>query len=290
MYNSIEDLTVNTRKHIDSYYRYVESAGAGSRPVWERILARAQNNSNQAMRLMQDIMHSRASMNPMHTQAISFEVSSVLNSGVRCFANDNVAKFLEPGDREAIIDEVAERMMLVLQALIIDVENDHNAKDTARRYAKMLVTEWFSGRYDAPPSITTFPNDKKTSSMIVYGPIHINSACSHHLVPITGTVFVAVLPNEDSRLPGLSKYERVIHHVARRPQIQEEMAEQMADAISDTVCSDNVAVVVKARHMCCSSRGVRNPNGVMTTPVLRGSFIKPEVRAELFHHITESTR
>ena len=112
----------------------------------------------------------------------------------RFHANDNIAAFLEPGDLEALLDEVEAKMRGVLQSLVIDTESDHNTQDTARRVAKMYLTEVFRGRYVPVPPVTEFPNAEHLNELMIVGPITVRSACSHHFCPILGRLWIGVMP------------------------------------------------------------------------------------------------
>jgi GTP cyclohydrolase I len=137
----------------------------------------------------------------------------------RFYANDNIAEFIEPGELEALLDEVQGKMEGVLSSLVIDTESDHNTQETARRVAKMYLQEIFKGRYLNAPPVTEFPNVERLNELMIVGPITVRSACSHHLCPIIGRVWIGVMPNEHSNLIGLSKYARLIDWIMSRPQI-----------------------------------------------------------------------
>ena len=192
----------------------------------------------------------------------------------RYFANDNIAAAMEPGDEEALIAEVAEKMKGVLESLVIDVDNDHNTRDTARRVAKMYVREVFKGRFVAGPAITEFPNARGLNELLIVGPLTVRSACSHHFCPIMGRVWVGVMPNRHSNLIGLSKYARLADWVMSRPQIQEEAISQLADLLMEKVMPDGLAVVMEADHFCMHWRGVKETDAKMLNSVMRGSFLK----------------
>ena len=136
-------------------------------------------------------------------------------------ANDNIADFIEPGEFEELLNEVAGKMQGVLESLVIDTENDHNTQDTARRVAKMYIQEVFKGRYVKAPTITEFPNAEHLNELMIVGPIRVRSACSHHFCPVIGQVWIGVMPNERTNVIGLSKYARLAEWVMGRPQIQE---------------------------------------------------------------------
>jgi len=205
-------------------------------------------------------------------------------AGKTFFANDNISDFLEPNDLEAIQAEVQVQMQGVLESLIIDTENDHNTQETAKRVAKMFVQEVFKGRYDPMPKVTDFPNAKHLDEIYTIGPITVRSACSHHLVPITGRCWIGILPSD--RVIGISKFVRLTNWVMGRPQIQEEATIQLADIIEEKIKPKGIAVVVEATHQCMTWRGVREHDTKMTTSVMRGFFRdNSDARAEFFRLI-----
>lgn len=195
-------------------------------------------------------------------------------AGQRYHANDNIADFIQPGELQALREEVQARMQEVLHALVIDTENDHNTADTARRVAKMFVSEVFKGRYEPAPSVTAFPNVQQLNELMVVGPISVRSACSHHLCPIMGRVWIGVLPSAQSDLIGLSKFARLVDWVMNRPQIQEEAIVMLADELERRVHPDGLAIVMEASHLCMSWRGVKENDALMRSSVMRGSFLR----------------
>ncbi len=199
----------------------------------------------------------------------------------RFHANDNIAEFIEPGELDKLLDEVQGKMSEVLSSLVIDTESDHNTQDTARRVAKMYLGEIFKGRYHAAPSVTEFPNAERLNELMIVGPVTVRSACSHHLCPIIGRVWIGVMPNEHSNLIGLSKYARLIDWIMSRPQIQEEAVTQVADVLQSHMNPDGLAVVMEADHFCMHWRGVKDMDSKMINSVMRGSFLKdPHLRRE----------
>jgi GTP cyclohydrolase I len=192
----------------------------------------------------------------------------------RFHANDNIAQFMEPGDLEALITEVEGKFKGVLDSLVIDTESDHNTQDTARRVAKMYLTEVFRGRYMAAPPVTEFPNAERLNELMIVGPVTVRSACSHHFCPIMGRLWIGIMPNEHSNLIGLSKYARLAEWIMSRPQIQEEAITQMAELLMTKVSPDGLAVVMEADHFCMHWRGVRDSGAKMINSVMRGSFLK----------------
>jgi GTP cyclohydrolase I len=192
----------------------------------------------------------------------------------RFHANDNISAFLEAGDLEALQAEVEEKMKGVLESLVIDTTSDHNTRETAKRVAKMYLTEVFHGRYSPVPPVTEFPNASSLNELMIVGPITVRSACSHHFCPIMGRLWIGLMPNEHSNLIGLSKYSRLAEWIMSRPQIQEEAITQMAELLIDKVRPDGLAVVMEADHFCMHWRGVRDNETKMINSVMRGSFLK----------------
>ncbi|QLI81896.1 GTP cyclohydrolase I [Chitinibacter fontanus] len=192
----------------------------------------------------------------------------------RFHANDNIADFIEDGEMAELLDEVQEKMVGVLQSLVIDTDNDHNTQDTARRVAKMYLNEVFRGRYVAQPAVTEFPNVEHLNELMIVGPITVRSACSHHFCPIIGKLWIGILPNQHSNLIGLSKYARLAEWVMSRPQIQEEAVTQMADLLQSKVNPDGLAIVMEADHFCMHWRGVKDSDSKMINSVMRGIFLK----------------
>jgi GTP cyclohydrolase IA len=189
-------------------------------------------------------------------------------------ANDNIAEFIEPGELEALLDEVASKMKGVLSSMVIDTERDHNTGDTARRVAKMYINEVFRGRYVAAPAITEFPNAGHLNELMIVGPITVRSACSHHFCPVIGKIWIGIMPNEHTNVIGLSKYARLAEWVMGRPQIQEEAVVQLADLIMEKTQPDGLAIVMEASHFCMSWRGVKDMDSKMINSVMRGVFLK----------------
>ena len=192
----------------------------------------------------------------------------------RFHANDNIAAYIEPGELPRLQAEVEAALRGVLESLVIDTESDHNTQETAKRVAKMYVQEVFRGRYVPMPPVTEFPNVERLNELMIVGPITVRSACSHHMCPIIGRVWIGVLPNEHSNLIGLSKYARLADWVMSRPQIQEEAVTRLADLLQERVNPDGLALVMEADHFCMHWRGVKDTESKMINSVMRGAFLK----------------
>lgn len=205
----------------------------------------------------------------------------LLSAGKRFHANDNIAEFMKPGEREALLQEVEGKVEAMLQSLVIDTQSDHNTQNTGRRVARMFINEVFSGRYIPGPVVTEFPNAARLNELMIVGPVTVRSACSHHLCPIIGRVWIGVMPNEHTNLIGLSKYARITEWVMCRPQIQEEAVVELADVLEKKMNPDGLAIVMEADHFCMQWRGIKDMNSKMMNSVMRGSFLKdPNLRRE----------
>jgi GTP cyclohydrolase IA len=192
----------------------------------------------------------------------------------RYHANDNISAFVREGELAELRTEVQAKLQEVLRSLVIDTESDHNTQETAKRVAKMYIEEVFRGRFHPMPSVTEFPNAERLNELMIVGPITVRSACSHHLCPIFGKVWIGLLPNEHSNLIGLSKYARITDWIMSRPQIQEEAVTMLANELQQRVRPDGLAIVMEADHFCMHWRGVKDTDTAMVNSVMRGAFLK----------------
>jgi len=178
----------------------------------------------------------------------------LIEAGQQFHCNDNISKYITEAERALLVDEVTEKMEAVLRSLVIDTDHDHNTNGTARRVAKMYVNETYGGRYSTAPKITSFPN-VGYNDLYTAGPISIRSTCAHHFQNIVGRCWVGIFPED--KVIGLSKFNRLIHWISERPQIQEEMTSQIADALQEYAETENVAVVLKGTPLHDTSRRAR---------------------------------
>jgi len=203
----------------------------------------------------------------------------------RHWAGDNISEYIMDGEHDELIVELTEKFEGVLDSLIIDTVNDPNSKDTGRRLAKMYVKELMSGRYYPAPSATAFPNnsDDPFKGMLVVRS-EIKSMCSHHHQPVSGVVYIGILPED--KVIGLSKYTRIAQWCARRGTLQEELANDIAREIEKATGSTHLAVYIQAEHGCCTNRGIMAHSSLTQTTVLRGNFFeKLTVKEEFFDNI-----
>ena len=211
----------------------------------------------------------------------------IQKAGVRFHANDNISEYIQEGELAQLQDEVQEKLQAVLESLVIDTDSDHNTQETAKRVAKMYINETFGGRFKPMPRVTSFPN-MGYKSMYTSGPISIRSTCAHHFQNIVGKAWVGIIPNGE--VIGLSKFNRIVHHIAERPQIQEEMTTQIAEELQKYAKTENIAVVVKAEHHCMTHRGVREHESDMTTAIMLGAFKEDPATRNEFYKICMSMK
>lgn len=208
---------------------------------------------------------------------------------LRFFSNDNISEIFQSEDEYTkYIAELKVRFESVLDGLLIDIENDPNAKDSGKRLAKMYVNEIMSGRYKPAPDVTAFPNDGSHGTAQYDGMIvvhaEIKSMCSHHHQPVWGSAYIGVIP--DKNVIGLSKYTRIAQHCARRGTLQEELTVDITNRIKEATGSEDVAVYIVASHGCCTFRGIGAADSSTQTTVLSGRFLdKPSVKQEFFDNI-----
>ena len=210
--------------------------------------------------------------------------------GKRFWAGDNISEYVTPEIKHKLIDEVTEAFEMVLDRLLIDRENDPNSKGTARRLAKMYVTETMSGRYEPAPDATAFPNDSEDryEGMLVVRS-ELRSMCSHHHQPVNGVAYIGVIAA--NKLIGLSKYTRIAQWCARRGTLQEELANEIAKEIAKATGASDVGVYLEAQHGCCLNRGIMAHSSLTQTTVLRGSFKNsPSTKKEFFDNILLQSR
>jgi GTP cyclohydrolase I len=195
----------------------------------------------------------------------------IQEAGARYWAGDNISEFIMGGEKELLINELADRFEGVLDSLVIDRFTDPNSQDTARRLAKMYINELMVGRYNPKPNATAFPNvtDEAYDGMLVVRS-ELKSVCSHHHQPVTGIAYIGIIAADT--LIGLSKYTRIAQWCARRGTLQEELAMDIAKEIMAATGSKDVGVYIQATHGCCENRGIMAHSSLTQTTVLKGAF------------------
>ena len=192
-------------------------------------------------------------------------------AGKRFWAGDNISEYLEEGDQQKLIDELAPKFEAVLEGLVIDIENDPNSNDTGRRLAKMYINELMAGRYEPMPKATAFPNDSidRYEGMLVVRS-ELTSMCSHHHQIVRGVAYIGIIASE--KLIGLSKYTRIAQWCAERGTLQEELANDIAREIQKATGAEHLGIYIQATHGCVENRGVKAHSSLTQTTVLKGAF------------------
>ena len=167
----------------------------------------------------------------------------------------------------------------IMDVLGLDLSDD-SLKGTPERVAKMYIEEIFSGLNPKnKPKIALFDNKYKYNQMLVEKDITFYSNCEHHFVPIIGKAHVAYVSS--GKVIGLSKLNRIVQYYAKRPQVQERLTNQIAEELKSVLGTDDVAVIIDAKHLCVSSRGVQDDNSATVTAYYGGVFNNSEKVCEL---------
>ena len=212
--------------------------------------------------------------------------NTMKRNGKRFWAGDNISEYVNNESvRKQLIDDATVAFEGVLDALLIDRENDPNSKGTAKRLAKMYFNEIMAGRYELPPDATAFPNDSEDryEGMLVVRS-ELRSMCSHHHQPVSGVAYIGIIAA--NKLIGLSKYTRIAQWCARRGTLQEELCNDIAREIMRATDSENVGVYIQATHGCCENRGIMAHSSLTQTTVLKGAFnTDPGTKKEFMDNI-----
>ena len=187
--------------------------------------------------------------------------------------------------KEKRIENTSKKIKELFEELWLDL-NDPNLKDTPTRVSKMLINETLKWLYNEPPKITTFPNEWEEvyKWMVVVKDIKVNSLCSHHFKDFNWVCHIAYIPWK--KLIWLSKFARLVDYWSRRPQLQERLNKQIFNDLKKILETDNIAVIINAKHECMCSRGIKDPKSTTTTALMDGLFIhNPSAKEELFNHI-----
>ena len=166
------------------------------------------------------------------------------------------------------------RAAAAVRELLLAVGEDPDRpglQDTPARVARAYA-ETFAGLWQDPYEILATTFDENHDELVLVKDIPMYSTCEHHLVPFHGVAHVGYIPGEDGRVTGLSKLARLVDVYARRPQVQERMTSQIADALSEVLKPRGVLVVIEAEHLCMAMRGIRKPGSTTVTSAVRGLF------------------
>jgi GTP cyclohydrolase I len=181
------------------------------------------------------------------------------------------------------IDEIALHFRSIMEVLGLDL-NDDSLQGTPHRVAKMYVQEIFSGLNPANrPSIALFENKYQYNEMLVEKNISFYSNCEHHFVPIMGKAHVAYISN--GKVIGLSKLNRIVQYFSKRPQVQERLTVQIGEELKKILGSEDVAVIIDAKHLCVSSRGIKDESSATVTSFYSGKFQEEATKSEFFKYL-----
>lgn len=171
----------------------------------------------------------------------------------------------------------------IMDVLGLDL-NDDSLKGTPDRVAKMYIEEIFSGLDPKnKPKIALFDNKYQYNQMLVEKDITFYSNCEHHFVPIIGKAHVAYISS--GKVIGLSKLNRIVQYYAKRPQVQERLTNQIANELKEVLGTEDIAVIIDAKHLCVSSRGVKDDTSATVTTYYGGAFNTPQKINELLNYI-----
>lgn len=174
------------------------------------------------------------------------------------------------------------RVAAAVREILIGIGEDPDRdglRDTPTRVAR-AYEEMFAGLGQSPEDALSAVFDFAHSELILVKDIEVWSCCEHHLVPFTGVAHVGYIPGRDGRITGLSKLARLVDVFAKRPQVQERLTTQIADALVDHLAPGGVIVVIECEHLCMTMRGVRKPGSRTVTSAVRGQLRDPATRAE----------
>ena len=185
---------------------------------------------------------------------------------------------------EAKIESIQHHFSEIMKELGLDLTDD-SLSGTPYRVAKMYVKELFYGlNPENRPKVSTFDNKYEYQKILVEQNITIDSACEHHFLPIVGNAHVGYIPKD--KVVGLSKLNRLVDYYAHRPQVQERLCLQILRDLQKTLGTEDVIVVVNAKHLCVSSRGIKDKSSFTTTVEFGGQFADPMIRKEFFDMVS----
>lgn len=181
---------------------------------------------------------------------------------------------------------IADLFKQIMEVMGLDL-NDDSLRGTPNRVAKMYIDEIFSGLNPAnKPKVALFDNKYQYNQMLVEKNITFYSNCEHHFVPIIGKAHIAYVSS--GKVIGLSKLNRIVQYYAKRPQVQERLTNQIANELASILETEHVAVIIDAKHLCVSSRGIKDDTSATVTSYYGGLFNTSEKIAELQNYISQS--
>ncbi len=224
--------------------------------------------------------HKKIVQNKKLTKKSNSIFNHSVNTKIDCSVKNNIY-FMSEKEK---IEEIEKHFFQIMKVLGLDMSDD-SLRKTPRRVAKMFIEEIFSGLNPKnKPSFSIFENKYKYNQMLIEKNITVYSTCEHHFLPIVGKAHVGYISN--GKVVGLSKINRIVNFYAKRPQVQERLTIQIVQSLQRLLKTQDVACVIKAKHLCVNSRGIRDIDSSTITMELIGSFKRnSEIRKEFFHHI-----
>lgn len=207
------------------------------------------------------------------------------------FGDNHIGTSIDTPMREDAFDKSDEEKMNIIENKFRDIMEtmgldltDDSLRGTPHRVAKMFIKEIFYGlNPENKPKISVFENKFKYNEMLVEKNINMNSTCEHHFLPIVGKAHVAYISNGE--VIGLSKINRIVDFYARRPQVQERLTVQISNELKEILKTEDVAIVIDAKHMCVSSRGIQDESSSTVTAEYSGKFKDKSVRDEFLRYL-----
>lgn len=186
-------------------------------------------------------------------------------------------------DDKTKIELIEKHFREIMNVMGLDLTDD-SLKDTPKRVARMFINENYMGLNPAnKPHVTLFENKYDYKQMVIEKDISFYSNCEHHFVPILGKAHIGYISS--GVVAGLSKLNRIVDYYSKRPQVQERLTIQIANEIMEALKTEDVAVVIEAKHLCVSSRGIKDDTSLTTTSALFGKFLDMDTRSEFIRLI-----
>jgi GTP cyclohydrolase I len=195
---------------------------------------------------------------------------------------------IDPAQRQSFDQQKIENAIREIIIAIGEDPDRDGLQDTPARVAR-AYKEMFSGLYQRPDEVLATTFDLNHNELVIVKNIDIFSVCEHHLLPFVGKASVGYIPNNNGQITGLSKLARLIDVYAKRPQVQERLTSQVADALMRILKPQGVIVVIECEHFCMSMRGVGKPGSKTTTSVVRGNLQDPALRHEALTLISHNS-
>jgi GTP cyclohydrolase I len=195
---------------------------------------------------------------------------------------------IDPAQRQSFDEQKIENAIREIIIAIGEDPDRDGLQDTPARVAR-AYKEMFSGLYQRPEEVLATTFDLNHNELVIVKNIDIFSVCEHHLLPFVGKASVGYIPNNNGQITGLSKLARLIDVYAKRPQVQERLTSQVADALMRILKPQGVIVVIECEHFCMSMRGVTKPGSKTTTSVVRGNLQDPALRHEALTLISHNS-